>query len=121
MKSVFTDSEICKNMKLGRTKVESLVTGVLGPFSLENILNLVKNKDGKVHLPFSIATDASNKGATKFFPTAIRFFDVENEESPIVDALIDFRTEWGEKSDEILEILMNAMNNVGREIGYLTS
>ena len=119
MKTAFLDSEVCQNMHLGRTKMEALVKNVLAPFALEQILNTVR--PAHKHLPFSIATDASNKGAIKLFPIAIRFFDVENDEEPIVDALIDFRSQWGEKSDEVVELLLAAIKSTDLDLNFLTA
>lgn len=69
MKQVLQDSDIMKKMTAGRTKTSAIVNTVLYPFSLELVLNELK--DGT---PFSIATDASNKGNRKMFPVAVQYF-----------------------------------------------
>lgn len=56
MKQVLQDSDIVKKMTAGRTKTSAIVNTVLYPFSLELVMNDLKNGT-----PFSIATDASNK------------------------------------------------------------
>ena len=57
MKQVLQNSDIVKKMTAGRAKTSAIVNTVLYPFSLELVLNELKNGT-----PFSIATDASNKG-----------------------------------------------------------
>ena len=52
--------------------MESIAENVLAPYSVE----LVVQKIASHNTPFSIDTDASNKGNRKFFPLAVRFFDV---------------------------------------------
>lgn len=64
-KKIYKDSSIAKQIQCGRTKAEALVEMVLAPYSLEIILKELGDS------PFSISTDASNKGNRKMFPVAI--------------------------------------------------
>lgn len=90
---------ICKNIRLGRTKIESIVQNVLAPYALESIISIAK------YLPINVSTDASNKGNKKLFPITIRYFNIANDEQPIVHALIDFKQTWGETSEEIFIVI----------------
>ncbi|GFS82260.1 disintegrin and metalloproteinase domain-containing protein 29 [Trichonephila clavipes] len=68
LKQVISDSDIVKQMTGGRTKCTALVDQVLFPYSMELVQEDLKND-----VPFSVATDASNKGNRNFFPVAIQF------------------------------------------------
>ena len=72
IKCTITDSEIAKQMTGGRTKSMAIANNVLYPFSMELTLSELKNG-----VPFSLATDASNKGNRKMYPVALQFFSVE--------------------------------------------
>ena len=80
----FSDATLAKKIRLGRTKMEALVQNVLCPFAIEVPLKKLKYP---INLPFSLSTDASNKGNRKFFPLAVRFFDLEKGAK---DYLLDF-------------------------------
>ncbi|GFW25752.1 uncharacterized protein TNCV_1310131 [Trichonephila clavipes] len=56
LKQVINDSDIVKQMTGGRTKCTALVNQVLFPYSMELVQEDLKND-----VPFSVATDASNK------------------------------------------------------------
>lgn len=71
----FSDSKISKKMSCGKSKAEAVVTNVLAPKAIEEVLTQLKN-DVKP-LPFSLQTDASNKGNRKMFPLAVQFFNSE--------------------------------------------
>jgi hypothetical protein len=61
-----------KKKSAGRTKTSAIVNNVLAPFSHELVLEDLKND-----FPFSIATDASNKGNRKCFPVGVQYFITE--------------------------------------------
>ena len=70
-KKLYSDLKLADGIKLGKTKMESIVKNVLSPYSTENVTqNLIKDD-----IPFSIATYASNKGSRKCFSLAVRYFD----------------------------------------------
>lgn len=69
-KKMFPDSEIAAKYSCGRTKVSAIITKILGKHSKYYILKQLKNNQ-----PFSISTDASNKGNVKTFPLIVRYFD----------------------------------------------
>jgi hypothetical protein len=56
-------------MSAGRTKTSAIVNNVLAPFSHELVLKVLQND-----IPFSIATDASNKSNRTFFPVDVQYF-----------------------------------------------
>ena len=73
LKTVVDDSDIVRKMSCGRTKATSLINNVIYPFALEYVL--MKLRSG---IPFSLATDASNKGSHKFFPVGVQYFTPED-------------------------------------------
>lgn len=56
-KIIFVDSKTATNLRLARTKMEALVTEVLGPHSLQSVIDQL-NKD---NVFYCLQTDASNK------------------------------------------------------------
>jgi hypothetical protein len=72
-------------MRCGRTKTEALIENVLGPKSIEMVLEKLKKDDLIVY--YGISSDASNKKKRKFFPLMVKFFD---NSLRIQQKLIDF-------------------------------
>ncbi|XP_039859831.1 uncharacterized protein LOC120716363 [Simochromis diagramma] len=68
------DSSIAKNMSFGRTKAEAVVTDVLSPKAIEEVIK--KLKSGATPLPFSLHTDASNKGNRKNVTTFVDLYSI---------------------------------------------
>lgn len=64
---IYQDSEIATKLRLGRTKMQSLVIHVLCPYVIECMTRSLKNQ------PFLVGTDASNKGNRKCFPMCTIF------------------------------------------------
>ncbi|XP_026744015.1 uncharacterized protein LOC113505487 isoform X2 [Trichoplusia ni] len=56
-KIIYVDSKTATNLRLARTKMEALVTEVLGPHSLQSVIDQL-NKD---NVFYCLQTDASNK------------------------------------------------------------
>jgi hypothetical protein len=56
---LYTDSKLAEKMRCGRTKATAIVQNVLSPSSIEMVLNDLHD------CPFSVGTDASNKGNIK--------------------------------------------------------
>uniref|UniRef100_H3ABY8 DUF4371 domain-containing protein n=1 Tax=Latimeria chalumnae TaxID=7897 RepID=H3ABY8_LATCH len=96
-------------MKLGRTKIESLVENVLGPFYVKSAVEKLKASGS----PFAVAKDASNKGNHKFFPLAAHFFDVE---SGVNNVLLDFYEEPDASSESVTKCIIDAVNNLGLDL-----
>lgn len=68
---MFHDSNIVKKYSSARTKVKSLITGVLATHSLTSTLKEIKSED--VYF-YGIGTDASNHKAIKLFPLVVQYF-----------------------------------------------
>ncbi|XP_031327822.1 uncharacterized protein LOC116159067 [Photinus pyralis] len=66
---IFPDSKIAQTFSCGRTKLTKVVTNVLAKESRKLII-----QDLSGNHPFSLATDASNKGNIKMFPLVVRYF-----------------------------------------------
>ncbi|XP_006131601.1 uncharacterized protein LOC102463496 [Pelodiscus sinensis] len=105
MKQVLQDSEIVKKMTAGRTKASAVVNNVLYPFSIELLLNDLKNC-----MPFSVATDASNKGNHKFFPVAVQYF---TPQEGLCFKILDFYENAFEDSQSIKDQLCHVLNEKG--------
>jgi hypothetical protein len=71
-------------MRCGRTKTEALIENVLGPKSIEMVLEMMKKT-----IPFTMAFHrmAQIKKNRKFFPLTVTFFD---KSLGIQQKLIDF-------------------------------
>lgn len=101
LKQIITDSDIVKQMTGGRTKCTAIVNQVLYPYSMELVQEDLKNE-----VPFSIATDASNKGNRKFFPVGIQYFSPKNG---ICHKILDFYEDSFEDSISIKEQLCQVL------------
>lgn len=69
-KIIFSDSVITKNYTCARTKTEAIVNNVLGPHSVEIVIEELKNIS---HCGISV--DGSNHKYIKLFPILIQYFD----------------------------------------------
>lgn len=103
-----SDSAIAKKMSCGRTKSEAIVTDVLSPMAVEEVIKVLKN-DGNP-LPFSLHTDASNRGNRKMFPLGVQFF---TPSAGIVNKVIDFVETADETADGIAKMLLSCLQNLG--------
>jgi hypothetical protein len=63
---------VAANMRCGRTKTEALIENVLGPKSIEMVLEKMKKYDP---VYYGISSDASNKKNRNFFSLTVTFFD----------------------------------------------
>lgn len=54
---LYADSKVATKIRLARTKMEALVTDVLGPYAVEGVINDLNNED----VFYCLQTDASNK------------------------------------------------------------
>ncbi|GFX83881.1 uncharacterized protein TNCV_4884991 [Trichonephila clavipes] len=101
LKQVINDSDIVKQMTGGCTKCTALVNQVLFPYSMELVQEDLKND-----VPFSVATDASNKG-NRNPPVAIQYF---SPKSGICHKILDFYEDSFEDSTSIKERLCEVMD-----------
>lgn len=70
--TIYDDSSLSKLIHCGRTKASSFTENVLGPKSIEIVINDLKK--GHNCRYFSISTDASNRGNEKLFPLIVTYF-----------------------------------------------
>jgi len=94
---LYCDSIIGKKVHCGRTKAEAIVENVLAPKSIELILDDL-GIGNNAPIPFSIASDASNKGNHKLFPVAVKYFDINKG---VQNKIIDFYEDNDESSAAI--------------------
>ena len=87
-----------------RTKTEAIITGVLAPLSIEELLN-----DLKAGTIFSLSTDASNHGELKTFPIMVRYFNQKGVQSK----LLDFVNQDREKAKDVTEMILKVVSRNG--------
>lgn len=95
--NIFPDHKIVQNLQCPRTKASALVEFVLGPSSYEYLLEGLKSSDKK-YRPFSLSSDASNKGNLKLFPLIVSYFVPEEG---IKFGLLDFYDDKFETAEAI--------------------
>lgn len=105
-KLLHVDSKTALNIRLRRTKMEALVTEVLGPQTLQIVLDDL-NKD----IFYCIQSDATNRKNVKLFPLVIQYFTVDN---CIQNKLVDFYENPDESADGIFKAIRNSLteNNI---------
>ncbi|KAI6658179.1 hypothetical protein LOD99_15449 [Oopsacas minuta] len=101
---MFSDSDIAKNFHSARTKTEAIITGVLAPMSIEELLSELQTG-----IAFSLSTDASNHAELKTFPIIIRYFN----SSGVQNKLLDFVHLQDEKSKHVAEMLLDVITKYG--------
>ncbi|KAL4721610.1 hypothetical protein ACJJTC_011663 [Scirpophaga incertulas] len=101
-KIIYANSSTATAIRLARTKMEALVTEVLGPYSLQNVIEVI-NTD---NLYYCLQTDASNKKNIKLFPLVIQYFTVKNG---IENKLLDFYENSNESADGMFESIQNSL------------
>lgn len=109
---IFKDSPLCSKIHCGRTKIEKIVQNVLFPKSIQIVLQEMQN------LPFSISTDASNKGNKKLFPLVTRYF---SKEKGLQHKIIDFYEDPHENSAAITNKIKSCIQTTGLDIKNLVS
>lgn len=92
-RGLFPDSEIAAKYSCKRTKSSKIVVNVLA-----NAAKSLVIQDLKDDLPYSLSTDASNKGNIKTFPIVLRYF---SKEHGICTKLLSFFSLTNEKSQTV--------------------
>ena len=82
-RKVYADSSVAKGIACGRMKAKALCENILASFSSKCHIDCIKQKD----LTFSLAIDASNKGAIKCIPVVLQYF---NFDKGVQHVLLDF-------------------------------
>ena len=70
------------------------------------------------NLPFSVATDASNKGRTKCFPIVLRYLYFEEG---VQHALLDFYSDSNDTSEAITNQLLAKLEMSGLDVKYMSA
>ncbi|KAK1874558.1 Pre-mRNA-splicing factor CLF1 [Dissostichus eleginoides] len=109
-----SDSKMVKKMTLGRTKQEALVKDVLAPKAVGDVLKILTSPP----LPFSIQTDASNKGNRKMFPLAVQYF---TPESGVTNKMLDFIENPDESAAGIVALLEQSLEKFGLSMDQVTA
>ena len=102
-KMIFADSKTAINIHLARTKMEALVTEVLGPYAIQSIIDILNNEN----LFYCLQTDASNKKNIKLFPLVVQYFTITNG---IQNKLLDFYENSDESADGMFKAINDSMN-----------
>jgi len=112
---ILHDSKIVKKMTLGRTKAEALVKDVLAPKAVGDVLKALTSDKP---LPFSIQTDASNKGNRKMFPLAVQYF---SPECGVTNKMLDFIENPDESAAGIVALLEQSLEKFGLSLNQVTA
>jgi len=101
-------------MTCGKTKAKALCENVLAPYSVHIHSDYIKLNN----LPFSVATDASNKGTTKCFPIVLRYLHFEEG---VQHALLDFYSDSNETSEAITNQLLAKLEMSGLDVKNMSA
>ena len=111
---IYSGSFVAKQISCGRTKSEAIVKNVLAPYSV--CAAVQKLRDGL--LPFSIASDASNKGNQKMFPVMLRFYTPHDG---IQSVLLDFYEDPKEDSISIAKAIQESLAKFNIDMSKATA
>lgn len=100
-----SDSKFLKKVSCGRTKAEAIVTDVLAPKALEDVVSQIK----ELNCFFSLQIDASNKKNIKLFPISAQFFSLENG---LQNVLLDFCENAQEASEDMYNLVIQTLGNL---------
>lgn len=101
-KIIYVNSSTATGIRLARTKMEALVTEVLGPYAIQNVIDDINTEN----LFYCLQTDASNKKNIKLFPLVIQYFTAKNG---IQNKLLDFYENSNESADDMFEAIQKSM------------
>ena len=101
---LYADSKVATKIRLARTKMEALVTDVLGPYAVEGVINDLNNED----VFYCLQTDASNKKNIKLFPLVVQYFSVNNG---IQNRLLDFYENPDESADGMFAAIKKSIDS----------
>ena len=112
IKAIFSDSDVAKKFTSARTKIASIVTGVLAPFAQKSLLSELGEN------PFSISIDASNHNEVKLFPLVVRFFSAK---VGVRVRILDLRSMPYETSQQIMNFICSSLEENGLKLENITS
>lgn len=104
---MFFDSKIVGEYSTARTKTERLITHVLAPHTIQNVLNDLKNCSF-----YGISTDASNHKSDKIFPLLIQYFTLNGMKIK----LLKTESLKGESSEIVANYIADILKNLGIEL-----
>lgn len=104
-RKIYHDSNVGKRITCNRTKATAIISKVLAPLSINNVMMELRNVSF-----LSVSTDASNHGAIKLFPIIIQYFN--HYEGGMSFKLLDILTPPNETSDTITELLVSALEKL---------
>lgn len=99
-------------MSCGRTKAEALVTEVIGPKFLNEVLCELKMTFDQKPSYFGVCCDASNRRNRKLFPVVLTYFTPNGRKT----ALVDFYEDAYENAASIFDRLQSSLFNNGLDI-----
>lgn len=102
-------------MSPGRTKAEAMVKDILAPKAVADVVDILAS--GKP-LPFSIQTDAQNKGNRKVFPLAVQYF---RPETGICNKMLDFGENADESAAGIMDYIEQSLDKFGLSLDQVTA
>ena len=96
LKKIFSDSNVAKKFRSGRTKTEKVVTSVLAQYPIDAVLKSFEENDSAY---FRVATDGNNHNDLKLFPIIIQHFD--SRKGGLQSKLIEFTNKANETADTV--------------------
>jgi hypothetical protein len=114
---LYSDSIIGKKIHCGRTNAESIVENILEPKFIELCLEAMKAGTANP-VPFSLASDASNKGNHKLFPIAVKYFDINKG---FQNKIIYFYEDSDESPTAVVNQLTSCLNKCGLNIANVSA
>ena len=112
---ILLDSKIEKKKCIGTTMAESVVKDVLAPKAVADVLKALTSDKP---LPFSIQTDASNKGNRKMFPLAVQYF---SPECGVTNKMLDFIENADESAAGIVALTEQSLDKFGLSLDHVTA
>jgi hypothetical protein len=94
---------------------ESVVKDVLAPKAVADVLKALTSDKP---LPFSIQTDASNKGNRKMFPLAVQYF---SPECGVTNKMLDFIENADESAAGIVALTEQSLDKFGLSLDHVTA
>ena len=94
---------------------ESVVKDVLAPKAVADVLKALTSDKP---LPFSIQTDASNKGNRKMFPLAVQYF---SPECGVTNKMLDFIENADESAAGIVALIEQSLDKFGLLLDHVTA
>ena len=111
-KAIFLDSDVAKKFASARTKIASIISGVLAPYAQKKLLS-----DLGTQL-FSISVDVSNHNKVKLFQLVIRLFSAK---VGVNVRLYDLRVIQNDTSEQIMNFVLSSMQEIELDLQQLTS